>query len=67
MGKYVIFEELWEFLSISSDENRKHAATEQLLSYLQEALADQGFVIDYQRLYPVEDDIDIVKQSCPQL
>lgn len=54
-------------LFLCSDEGGKHAAAETLLTYLQEALADQGFVIDYQRLFPVEDDIDILKQWCPAL
>lgn len=48
-------------------EDQKNSAAELLLSYFEEALRDQGFVIDYQQLFPVEDDIDIIKQSCPQL
>lgn len=43
------------------------APAEELIAILQEALTDHGFVVDYQRLYPVQDDMDILKQACPEL
>lgn len=42
-------------------------AAESLLAILQEALSDQIFVIDYQRLHPVVNDIEILQQACPEL
>lgn len=43
------------------------APAEQLIAILQEALTDHSFVVDYQRLYPVQDDMDILTQACPEL
>lgn len=40
---------------------------ESFLAMLQEALADYVFVVDYQRMYPVLNDIDILKQACSEL
>lgn len=40
---------------------------ESFLAMLQEALADYIFVIDYQRMYPILNDIDILKQACSEL
>lgn len=40
---------------------------EYLLAVLQEALSDPVFVIDYKRLYPVEQDFDVIRQACPEL
>ncbi|KAJ6639104.1 putative cytochrome P450 6d4, partial [Pseudolycoriella hygida] len=42
-------------------------AAESLLAILQEALSDQIFLTDYQRLHPVVNDIEILQQACPQL
>lgn len=42
-------------------------AAENFLAILQEALSDQIFVIDYQRLHPVVNDIEILQQACPEL
>lgn len=46
---------------------RNQTSAEELLNLLQVALSDQHFVNDYQRLYPVTDDIDIVIQIAPHL
>lgn len=40
---------------------------EQLIGLLTECLSEQTFVNDYGRLYPVELDVDILKQSCKNL
>lgn len=42
-------------------------SAEYVLAMLQEALSDPVFVVDYKRLYPVFNDIDIVQQACPDL
>ncbi|KAG4072901.1 hypothetical protein HA402_006581 [Bradysia odoriphaga] len=42
-------------------------AAESFLAILQEALSDQIFIIDYQRLHPVASDIEILQQACPEL
>lgn len=47
--------------------NGKRASAEELLSILQLTLSDPHFVSDYQRLYPVTDDIDTVTQVVPNL
>lgn len=47
--------------------NKKHASAEELLNLLQVALSDQHFILDYQRLYPVGEDIDILIQAIPNL
>lgn len=57
----------FKFTSIHREKTKAQKATETLLAYLQEALADHGFVVDYQRLFPIQDDMDIVKQACPEL
>lgn len=40
---------------------------ENFIAILTECLADRTFVIDYQKLYPVEDDIEILNQACKDL
>lgn len=40
---------------------------ESFIAILTECLADRTFVVDYQRYYPVENDIDILKQACKDL
>lgn len=52
-------------LSIFRSESLK--AAESFLAILQEALSDQIFIIDYQRLHPVVNDIEILQQACPEL
>ncbi len=42
-------------------------AAESFLAILQEALSDQIFIVDYQRLHPVVNDIEILQQACPEL
>lgn len=40
---------------------------EDFIAIMTECLADRGFVIDYQREYPIELDVDILKQACKDL
>ncbi|XP_055389936.1 activating signal cointegrator 1 complex subunit 2 [Condylostylus longicornis] len=40
---------------------------ENYISTLTECLADRTFVIDFQTYFPIEQDIDILKQACPNL
>lgn len=40
---------------------------ESFLAILQEALSDPVFVVDYKRMYPVVNDIDILQQACSDL
>ncbi|KAL7744405.1 hypothetical protein ACLKA6_001792 [Drosophila palustris] len=40
---------------------------QELVELLQECLSAQTFVVDYQRLYPVEHDINVLLQSCPHI
>lgn len=42
-------------------------AAESFLAMLQVALSDPVFVVDYKRLYPVINDIDILQQACPEM
>lgn len=42
-------------------------SAEYVLAMLQEALSDPVFVVDYKRIYPVVNDIDVVSQACPDL
>ncbi|XP_034489809.1 activating signal cointegrator 1 complex subunit 2 [Drosophila innubila] len=40
---------------------------QELVELLQECLSAQTFVVDYQRQYPVEHDINVLLQSCPNI
>lgn len=40
---------------------------ESFIAILQEALSDHSFVIDYQKVYPIENDVEILKQACKEL
>lgn len=40
---------------------------EYMLAVLQVALSDPVFVIDYKRMYPVEQDFEVILQACPDL
>lgn len=42
-------------------------ATEKFIAILQEAMCDHEFVVDYQMLYPIQNDIEILQQACPEL
>uniref|UniRef100_A0A1B0GQR2 Uncharacterized protein n=1 Tax=Phlebotomus papatasi TaxID=29031 RepID=A0A1B0GQR2_PHLPP len=42
-------------------------SVEALLSIFTLCLSDNIFVIDYQKLYPVENDIEILRQACPKM
>lgn len=65
MVSYVLFYtdcKLTFYLCIISAESILPA--ECFLAILQEALSDPVFVIDYKRMYPVSNDIDILQQAC---
>lgn len=47
--------------------SKKRASADKFLDTLQEALSENSFIADYQRLYPVEDDIDWLKNVYPKL
>ncbi|XP_017028989.1 activating signal cointegrator 1 complex subunit 2 [Drosophila kikkawai] len=40
---------------------------QQLVELLQECLSAQAFVVDYQRQFPLEQDMDLVLQRCPNI
>lgn len=50
-------------ISIQLEEGRG----QQLVEVLQESLAAQTFVVDYQRQFPVENDIDQLLRKCPKV
>lgn len=61
------FYELILILVIYSAKNKKQASAVELVNMLQVALSDANFVMDYQRLHPVADDVDILIQSVPKM
>ena len=54
-------------MMIFSAKVKKQAAADACVNILQQALADPNFVSDYQRLHPVEEEIDILTQSVPKM
>lgn len=40
---------------------------QQMIELLQECLSAQTFVVDYQRQYPVENDIELLLDRCPNM
>lgn len=52
---------------IYSAKNKKQASAVELVNMLQVALSDANFVMDYQLLHPVADDVDILIQSVPKM
>ncbi|XP_068159978.1 activating signal cointegrator 1 complex subunit 2 [Drosophila tropicalis] len=40
---------------------------QQLVDLLQECLSAQSFVVDYQRHFPIKEDIDLMLQRCPNI
>lgn len=52
---------------IYSAKNKKQASADELVNMFQVALSDPNFVMDYQRLHPVADDVDILTQSVPKM
>lgn len=54
-------------MSFVIQRSKKQASADELLNLLQIALSDSNFVVDYQRLHPVADDIDIVSQAIPKM
>lgn len=47
--------------------SKKRASADKFLDTLQEALSENSFIADYQRLYPVEDDIEWLINVYPNL
>lgn len=37
------------------------------LTVLTESLSDRTFIQDYQKFYPIESDLEILRQACPEL
>lgn len=37
------------------------------LTVLTESLSDRTFIQDYQKFYPIENDLEILRQACPEL
>ncbi|XP_031628926.1 activating signal cointegrator 1 complex subunit 2 [Contarinia nasturtii] len=52
---------------VLQEPSKKEASGDNLMNLLQIALSDQNFVLDYQRLHPVADDIDIITQAIPKI
>ncbi|XP_037936371.1 activating signal cointegrator 1 complex subunit 2 [Teleopsis dalmanni] len=53
--------------SVLINPNDSLSPSENFIALLTECLAEQMFVVDYQREYPVELDVDILKQACKDL
>lgn len=47
--------------------SKKRSSADKFLDTLQEALSESTFIADYQRLNPVEDDIEWLKNVYPDL
>uniref|UniRef100_A0A1A9X169 CUE domain-containing protein n=1 Tax=Glossina brevipalpis TaxID=37001 RepID=A0A1A9X169_9MUSC len=53
--------------AILTDPRSSALPSENFIAALTECLADQAFVNDYQRQYPIALDVDIIKQACKKL
>ncbi|XP_055911552.1 activating signal cointegrator 1 complex subunit 2 [Eupeodes corollae] len=53
--------------NVLSDPENSLAPSEEFIAIMTECLSDRAFVIDYQPEYPIELDIDILKQACKDL
>lgn len=52
---------------LARDRSQTGAVAEKILSILEESLDHQIFAIDYQKLFPAENDLDIIRQGCDDI
>lgn len=53
--------------NIQKHPNKSLQPTEMFLGIMTEIVSDRAFLVDYQKIYPIEIDLDIIQRNCPRV